>query len=165
MESTHHDKKFIERVLTDDIDGEYDNDGFFITPNGSFWDPDGVYFNREGFDRHGGYYEDNGEYIPGKGWDNINNCYYDEHDDFYEDEDEDDGYYDHMNDDDDLDEEIPITGDIEKINITSEEIEAIAGKPITKKENNMKKENNEENSKKEEKKEPVRKCGLASLFP
>ena len=164
MESSHHDKKFIERVLTDDIDGEYDNDGFFVTPNGSYWDPDGVYFNREGFDRHGGYYEDNGEYIPGKGWDNINNCYYDEHDDFYEDEDEDDGYYAHMNDDDDLDEEIPITGDIEKIHITSEEIEAIAGKPITKKDNNNIKENNEQNSKKE-KNEPVKKSGLASLFP
>ena len=164
MESSHHDKKFIERVLTDDIDGEYDNDGFFVTPNGSYWDPDGVYFNREGFDRHGGYYEDNGEYIPGKGWDNINNCYYDEHDDFYEDGDEDDGYYAHMNDDDDLDEDIPITGDIEKIHITSEEIEAIAGKPITKKDNINIKENNEQNSKKE-KNEPVKKSGLASLFP
>lgn len=163
MESSHQGKKFIERVLTDDVEGEYDNDGFFVTPNGSFWDPDGIYFNREGIDRHGGYYEDNGEYVPGKGWDNINNCYFDEHDDYYEDEDEDDGYYDHMNDYDDLGEEIPITGDIEKIHITSEEIEAIAGKPVINNDNN--KIEKKEESKKEEKKEPVKRCGLASLFP
>ena len=31
---------FIERQWTEDTKGEYDNDGFFITPNGSFWDPD-----------------------------------------------------------------------------------------------------------------------------
>jgi hypothetical protein len=57
---------FIERQWTEDIKGEYDNDGFFITPNGSFWDPDGVYFNREGVDKHGGKYNEEGEYVPGK---------------------------------------------------------------------------------------------------
>ena len=59
---------FIERQWTEDTKGEYDNDGFFITPNGSFWDPDGVYFNKEGFDKHGGKYNDEGEYVPGEGW-------------------------------------------------------------------------------------------------
>ena len=34
---------FIERQWTEDTKGEYDNDGFFITPNGSFWDPDGIF--------------------------------------------------------------------------------------------------------------------------
>ena len=66
---------FVEREWNEEIKGEYDEDGFFITPNGSFWDPDYVYFNREGYDKHGGRYNDNGEYIPGKGWDNENNCY------------------------------------------------------------------------------------------
>ena len=68
-------KPFIEREWTEDIEGEYDEDGFFVTPNGSFWDQDYVYFNREGFDRHGGKYGENGEYIPGEGWDDNLNCY------------------------------------------------------------------------------------------
>ena len=69
------EKKFVEREWTEDIEGHLDDDGFFITPNGSFWDPDYVYFNKEGFDKHGGRYDDKGEYIPGPGWDDILNCY------------------------------------------------------------------------------------------
>ena len=71
-------KTFVERIFHDDLEGEYDDEGFFNTPNGSFWDPDGVYFNREGYDKHGGYYDDNNEYVPGNGWDEENNCYKDE---------------------------------------------------------------------------------------
>ena len=101
MENNNKNKKvFVERELNDDVEGEYDADGFFNTPNGSFWDPDGVYFNREGFDKHGGYYDDQTqEYVPGKGWDEVNNCYKDEYNDDYDDEygsdhdyAEDDGY-------------------------------------------------------------------------
>ncbi len=73
--------KFIEREWNEEIKGTLDKDGFFITPNGSFWDPDYVYFNRDGFDKHGGYYNDNGVYIPGKGWDEENNCYESEKED------------------------------------------------------------------------------------
>lgn len=58
--------------------GRYDDNGFYITPNGSFWDPDGVYFNREGLDKHGGYYDDNFEYHPGRGWIPELMCYEDE---------------------------------------------------------------------------------------
>ena len=88
MENNNKNKKvFVERELNDDVEGEYDADGFFNTPNGSFWDPDGVYFNREGFDKHGGYYDDQTqEYVPGKGWDEVNNCYKDEYNDDYDDE-------------------------------------------------------------------------------
>ena len=87
-----------------------------------FWDPDGVYFNREGYDRHGGYYDDHGEYIPGEGWDDYNKCYFDENieDDFDDQNDPDDidDYYDGMNDDDLLDEENYINHkDIEHINV------------------------------------------------
>ena len=93
-------KDFVEREFNDFIEGEYDELGFFNTPNGSFWDPDGVYFNREGFDKHGGYYDDNNEYQPGEGWDETRNCYIDELNDYdYDDEygsdhddDEDDGF-------------------------------------------------------------------------
>ena len=162
MKNSHPGHKFIERVFNDDIEGDYDEDGFFITPNGSFWDPDGVYFNRQGYDKHGGYYDDsNGEYVPGKGWDHVNNCYYDDDDDFYEDEEE-EGHYGYNDDDDVLDEEIPITGDIEKIHITKEELEAIGGKPLPIKED--KKEEEKKEPEKKEPQEPVKKSKLAMLL-
>lgn len=75
------DKKFVEREWNEEIDGHLDEDGFFITPNGSFWDPDYVYFNREGLDKHGGKYDEKGEYIPGPGWDEELNCYESEKED------------------------------------------------------------------------------------
>ena len=81
------DKKvFVERELNDDVEGEYDEEGFFNTPNGSFWDPDGVYFNRHGYDKHGGYYNKQQEYILGPGWNEENNYYKDEINDDYDDE-------------------------------------------------------------------------------
>ena len=127
-------KTFVEREFYEGIEGEYDEEGFFNTPNGSFWDPDGVYFNREGYDRHGGYYDDNQEYIPGKGWDNYKNCYRDEIDDYNEEFDEygsdqdeeiDDGFGD-VNLDDIQDEEKLITNlgnDIEKVDVDPTKIE------------------------------------------
>ena len=116
-------KIFVEKIFNDDIEGEYDEEGFFITPSGSFWDPDGVYFNEEGYDKHGGYYE-KGEYIPGKGWDEDNNCYKDELNDEeeiisdYEQDDEENDGFDQVDINKIHDEEklIKITDDIEKIN-------------------------------------------------
>jgi hypothetical protein len=58
--------------------GKYDKYGFYHTPNGSFWDCDGIYFNREGVDIHGGYYDENVEYHPGEGWVESLMCYEDE---------------------------------------------------------------------------------------
>ena len=107
-------KPFVEREWSEDIEGKLDDDGFFITPNGSFWDQDYVYFNREGFDKHGGRYDENGEYIPGEGWDDNLNCYESEKEDYnYEKDDDndlDEGYTEdammkeliQFNDDDDL---------------------------------------------------------------
>ena len=107
-------KPFIEREWTEDIEGKIDEDGFFVTPNGSFWDQDYVYFNREGFDRHGGRYDENGEYIPGEGWDDNLNCYESEKEEYNNEKDEDneldEGYTEdammkelaQFNDDDDL---------------------------------------------------------------
>lgn len=69
---------FKKRLIQDAIGGKYDSEGFFRTPNGSFWDPDGIYFNREGKDSHGGYYDSNNEYHPGKGWVESLMCYEDE---------------------------------------------------------------------------------------
>ena len=41
-------------------EGKYDEDGFYILPDGGFFDPEGYKFNKEGFDGIGGYYDDNG---------------------------------------------------------------------------------------------------------
>lgn len=57
------------------VNGKLDDEGFFRTPNGSFWDPDGEYFNRKGLDIHLGFYSDLGEYIPGPEWLNEFGCY------------------------------------------------------------------------------------------
>jgi hypothetical protein len=57
--------------------GKYDQHGFYYLPDGSFWDPDGVYFNN-GLDKHGGYYNEHLEYIPGPGWIDDLMCYEDE---------------------------------------------------------------------------------------
>jgi hypothetical protein len=78
--------------------GKYDDLGFYRTPNGSFWDPDGIYFNKEGKDSHGGYYDNNFEYHPGDGWIDSMMCYQDELEDKrkesnYDDDDLDEGDY------------------------------------------------------------------------
>ena len=116
-------KIFIEKIFNDEIEGEYDEEGFFVTPDGSFWDPDGVYFNNEGYDKYGGYYK-NGEYIPGKGWDEENYCYKDELNDEDEilsddeqEDDQNDGFEQvDINKIQDEERLIKITDDIEKIN-------------------------------------------------
>ena len=179
MENNNKNKKvFIERELNDDVEGDYDEDGFFNTPNGSFWDPDGVYFNREGYDKHGGYYDEKTqEYIPGKGWDEVNNCYKDEYNDEYDDEYgsdhdylEDDGYGD-IDLDNIQDEEKLLVKNMKDIEIINEdptkavveiELDDIKNKKEDKAED--KEEDKKEEPKKEETKEPKKKSKLAMLF-
>ena len=179
MENNNKNKKvFIERELNDDVEGDYDEDGFFNTPNGSFWDPDGVYFNREGYDKHGGYYDEKTqEYIPGKGWDEVNNCYKDEYNDEYDDEYgsdhdylEDDGYGD-IDLDNIQDEEKLLVKNMKDIEIINEdptkavveiELDDIKNKKEDKTED--KEEDKKEEPKKEETKEPKKKSKLAMLF-
>jgi hypothetical protein len=177
-------KVFVERELNDEVEGEYDADGFFNTPNGSFWDPDGVYFNREGYDKHGGYYDENTqEYIPGKGWDEVNNCYKDEYNDDYDDEYGSD-HEDYENDGfgeidlDNIDDEEKLLfqnmQDVEKINEDPTKIvhhieveqEEIKNKSEDKKEEDKKEEDKKEEDKKEEpkKEEPKKKSKLAMLL-
>ena len=144
-------KTFVERIFHDDIEGEYDDQGFFNTPNGSFWDPDGVYFNREGFDKHGGYYDDNNIYIPGKGWDEENNCYKDELDDEFasdHDPNEEEDEFGDIDMDKIQDEEklIKVEGDIEKI---TEDPNRVV--------HHIEENNNEEDKKEEDKKEEDKK--------
>ena len=71
MESKNDDKELKDKIpkerrkRTKETEGKFDDDGFFTTPNGSFWDMDGEYFNRYGYDIHGGKYIDKLDYIPG----------------------------------------------------------------------------------------------------
>ena len=163
-------KVFVERELNDEVEGEYDQEGFFNTPNGSFWDPDGVYFNREGYDKHGGYYDEvTQEYVPGKGWDEINNCYKDEYNDDYDDEYgsdhddlEDDGYgdidLDNIQDEEKL---IKNMSDIEKINEDPTKIVHHIEEVDETKNDEKKEDAKKEETKKEE---PKKKSKLAMLL-
>ena len=40
--------------------------GFYNLPNGDFYDPDGWYFDKDGYDQFGGKYDDDNNYIPGQ---------------------------------------------------------------------------------------------------
>lgn len=71
-------QKFKDRSFEEVPGGKYDDEGFYRTPNGSFWDPSKVYFNREGFDDHQGRYDEKMTYIPGPGWVEEYMCYEDE---------------------------------------------------------------------------------------
>lgn len=73
-----HDPSFVERHIDEAEDAFMDENGFTRTPNGSFWDNQGEYFNREGFDIHGGYYDKYCIYIPGPGYDEEKRKYKDE---------------------------------------------------------------------------------------
>ena len=77
MEKIENNEKIPKnkRIKTEDIKGTLDEDGFFTTPNGSFWDCDGEYFNRFGFDIHGGSYVNKLDYIPGPDWLDEYGCY------------------------------------------------------------------------------------------
>jgi hypothetical protein len=40
--------------------------GFYNLPDGSFYNPEGYFFDTNGFDEFGGYYDQNNTYIPGE---------------------------------------------------------------------------------------------------
>ncbi len=70
--------EFFERPFEEVPDGFYDDRNFYVTPNGSFWDETGKYFNRDGFDKHHGRYDKYGVYIPGPNFNQEYYCYEDE---------------------------------------------------------------------------------------
>ena len=57
---------------------KYDDFGFYNLPDGDFYDPDGYYFNKEGYDEFGGYYEHDNCYVPGEGNKDLINAVDDE---------------------------------------------------------------------------------------
>jgi hypothetical protein len=44
-------------------DGTFDEDGFFMLKDGSFYDPHGFFFDSDGLDSAGGSYDKEGYYI------------------------------------------------------------------------------------------------------
>jgi len=66
---------FVDRSLHEDENGYYDENLFFHTPEGSFWNDEQDYFNRFGYDKYGGFYDKEGIYIPGEGWNHEFQCY------------------------------------------------------------------------------------------
>lgn len=58
-------KKHTKEEIEAHSEGKYDNDGFFILPDKAFFDTEGFYFDKDGYDDLGGYYcPTTGNYIP-----------------------------------------------------------------------------------------------------
>ena len=138
------------RKRTKETEGKFDDDGFFTTPNGSFWDMDGEYFNRYGYDIHGGKYIDKLDYIPGPTWIEELGCYPEDKDKYLKDED--------LNDDMDMDMEQfegdgDLINDMNMLNIkddTKEENKNKNKKDNDKKNKDKKNKNKNKNKKEEE---------------
>ena len=52
--------EFLESMY---LDGKYDEKGFYNLKDGDFYDPDGYYFDKNGFDSDGGRYNEFDNYI------------------------------------------------------------------------------------------------------
>ena len=133
------------RKRAKETEGKFDDDGFFTTPNGSFWDMDGEYFNRYGYDIHGGKYIDKLDYIPGPTWIEELGCYPEDKDKYLKEED--------LNEDDEDMKDIDmdnIEGDEDLINDMKMQkvYEDIKEEKKSKKENDKKNENKKKKNKK-----------------
>ena len=133
------------RKRAKETEGKFDDDGFFTTPNGSFWDMDGEYFNRYGYDIHGGKYIDKLDYIPGPTWIEELGCYPEDKDKYLKEED--------LNEDDEDMKDIDmdnIEGDEDLINDMKmlKVNEDIKEEKKSKKENDKKNENKKKKNKK-----------------
>ena len=133
------------RKRAKETEGKFDDDGFFTTPNGSFWDMDGEYFNRYGYDIHGGKYIDKLDYIPGPTWIEELGCYPEDKDKYLKEED--------LNEDDEDMKDIDmdnIEGDEDLINDMKmlKVNEDIKEEKKSKKENEKKNENKKKKNKK-----------------
>lgn len=172
-------KVFVEKEFQE-VEGGYYDEGFYYTPNGSFWDDKFYYFNKEGLDKHGGRYDDDFNYVPGKDWDFVNQCYPSEidyhHDDYQycDDGDIDDGFEVDENDfayedfEEVVDNYLPDSKhDVKKNEKTFKEDVKEKPKEIKKEEKKkeeVKKEEKEVTKTEEPKQEGTRKSKLNSLF-
>jgi len=55
--------------------GMYDAYGCYLLPDGCFWDSNGIYFNKDGIDANGGFYDEEFNYQPGPNWNEEYQCY------------------------------------------------------------------------------------------
>ena len=150
MESKNDDIELKDKIpkerrkRTKETEGKFDDDGFFTTPNGSFWDMDGEYFNRYGYDIHGGKYIDKLDYIPGPTWIEELGCYPEDKDKYLKEED--------LNDDMDMEQfegDEDLINDMKMLNIKEDIKEENKNK--NKKENDKKnKDKKKKNKKKKE---------------
>ena len=65
-DSKKQDKSQLDQLSKEEVEkleGEYDEDGFYILNDGGFYDPDGFYFDKNGLDANGGFYDKFGVYI------------------------------------------------------------------------------------------------------
>ena len=133
------------RKRAKETEGKFDDDGFFTTPNGSFWDMDGEYFNRYGYDIHGGKYIDKLDYIPGPTWIEELGCYPEDKDKYLKEEDlneDDEDMKDIDMDNIEVDEDLINDMKMLKVN------EDIKEEKKSKKENDKKNENKKKKNKK-----------------
>ena len=153
MESKNDDKELKDKIpkerrkRTKETEGKFDDDGFFTTPNGSFWDMDGEYFNRYGYDIHGGKYIDKLDYIPGPTWIEELGCYPEDKDKYLKGED--------LNDDIDMEQfegDGDLINDMNMLNIKDDikEENKNKNKKDNDKKNKDKKNKNKNKKKKEE---------------
>ena len=52
----------LSKAEIEKLEGEYDQDDFYKLKDGSFYDPLGYYYNKDGIDAVGGYYDEEGFY-------------------------------------------------------------------------------------------------------
>jgi len=102
--------------------GKYDDDGFYILPDGGFFDPEGFLFDTEGFDAIGGKYDDEGKYVPPPGLKNQDGTFeydgnYREYADYY---DELCGEYEDNEDDDSDDDQTGVNQDDYNVGVKKE---------------------------------------------
>lgn len=61
--ATEQRAHYLSRQEIEKLTGYYDKDGFYVLPDGDCYDLNGFYFDPEGYDQYGGYYE-NYAYVP-----------------------------------------------------------------------------------------------------
>eukprot|EP00345_Euplotes_harpa_P014017 CAMPEP_0168341502 /NCGR_PEP_ID=MMETSP0213-20121227/14736_1 /TAXON_ID=151035 /ORGANISM="Euplotes harpa, Strain FSP1.4" /LENGTH=257 /DNA_ID=CAMNT_0008348019 /DNA_START=13 /DNA_END=786 /DNA_ORIENTATION=- len=80
MDSDAFHEAFYEPQEFEEVEGgNYDDNGFYRLSGGDFYDPDGVYFDKDGKDKYGGYYDEEFLYHPGKEYLDMVKVIQDEH--------------------------------------------------------------------------------------
>lgn len=117
MDGAVYDENGLRLYSREEIEqqpGKYDDDGFYVLNTGGFFDDHGYFFDKDGFNEIGGFYDPvNGDYVSPNDFDSDYNAkladYYDELCIDSEEEDEDDENF---------------KNDVEEYGLTEDEIKA-----------------------------------------